>query len=370
MGLSPKKLCILIPGHWTDVMGGSQYQVKCLLDILIPTNNYEIFFVTKNFDEGYQPKGYQIKQIDSSLSIKLRGALFVDTLSLLEILNTIRPDIIYQRVGCAYTGIASFYANRNDCKMVWHISSDMDATPFKFSLKRDIPLRYIDKKFLEYGICHSNFIIAQTAHQDSLLKQHYNRSVTAVVPNFHPFPTDQTNKSYPIKVVWVSNLKPLKQPELFVRLARDLQYLKDVQFLMIGTLQGSQRWQNRIIRDINQLYNLTFFYGRTQEEVNKMLASAHILINTSLWEGFANTFIQAWMREVPVVSLNVNPDGIFDDQDIGFHSRTYETLTDDVLRLIKNHDLRQQMGAKAQTYAFSMHSQKNVEKIIEIFDGY
>ena len=62
-------------------MGGSQYQVKCLLDILIPTNKYEIFFVTKNFDEGYQPKGYQIKKIDASgnaVTIDGNGAETID----------------------------------------------------------------------------------------------------------------------------------------------------------------------------------------------------------------------------------------------------------------------------------------------------
>ena len=42
-----------------------------------------------------------------------------------------------------------------------------------------------------------------------------------------------------------------------------------------------------------------------------------LLINVSVSEGISNTFIQAWMRGVPVVSLNSNPDHWFDKYEIG-----------------------------------------------------
>ncbi len=59
---------------------------------------------------------------------------------------------------------------------------------------------------------------------------------------------------------------------------------------------------------------ISIFCGAiSQQEVNAELANAHVLVNTSLYEGFPNTFIQAWMRRTVVVSLNVNPDGIFDE---------------------------------------------------------
>jgi glycosyltransferase involved in cell wall biosynthesis len=203
-----------------------------------------------------------------------------------------------------------------------------------------------------------------------LLQAYYKRSPTSIIYNFHPFPKEEIKKSPPVKIVWVANLKPWKRPDVFIRLAKDLRGERGVQFIMVGSLQGTKSWHKRLFRDIKGLKDLKYLGARTQEEVNSILASSHIFVNTSRWEGFPNTFIQSWMRKVPVVSLQVNPDRIFDNQEIGFHSRTYETLKKDVLTLIRNPDLREQMGTKAQTYAFNMHSQKNAEKIIEIFDSY
>ena len=65
-----------------------------------------------------------------------------------------------------------------------------------------------------------------------------------------------------------------------------------------------------------------------------MLARAHLFVNTSLFEGFANTFIQASMREAPVVSLHVNPDGVFDEGTVGVCAGSEERLVESVRTLV------------------------------------
>jgi len=347
-------------------MGGSQYQAKCLIDRLILKGAYDITYLTRNFDAAYRPNGYKIVNVGSRLNVMKE--LFLDAPNLLKFLKRIHPDVIYQRVGCAYSGIAAYYARHNRCNMVWHVASNADVMPFKFRLSPNVVRRYIDKKFLEYGVRHATHIVVQTHDQATLLGTYYGRSPSAVVYNFHPLPTEMIQKSEPIRIVWIANLKPLKRPELFISLARDLQGVEGVQLVMIGSLQGSRHWREEVMREMASVRNLSYLGTKTQAEVNAILATAHILVNTSRWGGFANTFIQAWMRQVPVVSFSVDPDQILNHNRVGFCSGSYEKLKQDVLTLIENADLRHEIGKRAQTYAFKYHSEHNIEKLLEVFD--
>ena len=117
---------------------------------------------------------------------------------------------------------------------------------------------------------------------------------------------------------------------------------------------------------MSALENLEYLGERSLEEVNEVLARAHIFVNTGTYKGFPNTFIQAWMRKVPVVSLNINPDNIIDRNRIGFFSKTYNRMAKDVARLIQDSKLQHDMGERTQTFAFDNFSIRNAEKIIHM----
>ena len=323
--------------------------------------------MTRRYDPEFHPERYKIIKIADARGIRRHG-FFFDVFRLLKLLHQIQPDVIYQRVGCAYTGIAAYYARRNNCKMVWHIASDNDALPFLKTNFLTNGFRYIEKKILEYGVMSSHHIIAQTNQQAEYLKKHYGRTPTEVIHNFHPMPRENIKKTNPIKIVWISNFKPLKQPEYFIRLARDLRNLgKKVKCIMIGApAYSALNWQRSLESKMSEIERLVYLGARPLKEVNSILAKAHVFVNTSLYEGFPNTFIQAWMRKVPVVSLHCNPDGILERHNIGFFSGMYEKMLQRVIELIKNPALRDEMGERAQVYAFERHSEKNIANLIEI----
>lgn len=349
-------------------MGGSQYQAKVLIDRLLEIGGYEIFYLTSRMDPVFQPQGYEIVRIAQRKGLRRYGYFF-DTSRLLKLLRDIKPDLIYQRVGCAYTGIAAYYAKINNCSMIWHVAHDRTLMPFDQRISLDLPFRYIERKVLEYGIKHADHIVAQSNCQKELLEKQFGRTAT-VIPNFHPEPVEIIHKEKPIKVVWVANLKHWKRPELFIRLASDLQELDDVEFIMVGSTAAvrDDKWSENLLESMSKLPGLNYLGARSQDEVNAILATAHIFVNTSRYEGFANTFIQAWMRKVPVVSLEVDPDNILTEAGVGlFAQGEYEKLREQVRMLIEDDNLRMKIGDRAQKYALSNHSVKNIQRLMEVF---
>lgn len=359
-----KKLCILIGSHWAARIGGAQFQVKCLLDELQKTDEFDISYLTRRMNPSYEAVGYEIIKISDAKLVK-RGGFFFDAPRIIKSLNEKKPDVIYQRDFSAYTGIAAYFAKRNGCKMVWHISSDYDVSPFIMRPAMSTIFKFIDKKIGEYGIKNCDCIISQTRQQGNLLKRNYRRRPTAIIQNFHPFPKETVQKEPPVKIVWVGNFKPNKRPEMFVRLAEDLCNHEGIEFIMIGR-PGIGGNYYRLHKRIAKLQNLRYEGECSIEEVNRILAKAHIFVNTSLVEGFPNTFIQAWMRKVPVVSLGVNTDGIFEDKQIGFCSSTYEEMLGNVVRLIRSPEIRATMGGHAQTHAFKYNSTRNAKALVSL----
>ena len=367
--MTKKKICFVLPYHWSYRFGGSEYQVKLLIDYIIENGDtkYDLFYVCRINDKEIYPLKYKIIRIcKGNLGIRKYGYFF-DSIDLYKCLKGLDPDFIYQRVGGAYTGVCAFYSKKFGKKMIWHVSIDEEARVFMLEFKRNLLFRYIGKKILQYGIKNTTYIIGQTKHQNELLKKNFGRECDYIIPNFHPVPKNEIKKKEPIKIVWVANFKRFKRPELFIKLSEEFQVNKKVRFLMIGR-KNIGKWQSELEKKIAKLSNLYYLGERPIEQVNRILCHSHIFVNTSLYEGFANTYIQAWMREIPVVTLNVDPDDLLEKKKIGFHSRSFDQMVKHIRYLIENEDERREMGKRAREYAIENHSIEKIgKKYLEIF---
>jgi glycosyltransferase involved in cell wall biosynthesis len=92
-------------------------------------------------------------------------------------------------------------------------------------------------------------------------------------------------------------------------------------------------------------------------------------VNTSLYEGFPNTFIQSWLRGVPVLSLTVNPDGVLDGETLGVHAGSPQRLAEQMRRLIRDREWHEGMSRGAARYAREFHSMRNADRLVEIIGG-
>jgi glycosyltransferase involved in cell wall biosynthesis len=124
----------------------------------------------------------------------------------------------------------------------------------------------------------------------------------------------------------------------------------------------------RIKEDAKKIPNLDFFGFVHPSDVNRFFSEDAVFVNTSSYEGFPNTFLQAWENGMPVISLNADPDGIIKTHNLGLHSKTFSQLVLDVDYLMKNENKRAEYGINGRKYLEREHDmRKIISKYFEIF---
>jgi glycosyltransferase involved in cell wall biosynthesis len=363
-----RKICVVNP---FEHGGGAEYQISLLIDALFRSGEFEIHYLAHFPDERDRVRNYQMSRIGSGGPIPRLGYV-VEARSLYRRLREIGPDIIYQRVACAYTAVCALYARRCGVPLVWHVSHDTELTPGHLDRTRNFLRLRLEKWMAQWGGRHATGIVVQTQFQAELLRKNYARTADAVIPNFHPPAAEPIDKSGPLTVVWIANLKPWKQPEIFVRLAQSLKDREDVRFIMVGAGAAPGKrwtWELALMSDIQTAANLQYLGEKSQQEVNALLARAHIFVNTSEHEGFPNTFIQAWLRDVAVVSLQVDPDQVLAKGAAGIVAHSEGALVAAVRSLIDAPDVRAGFVARGRAHAQMHHSLRNAEVLARLLGG-
>ncbi len=349
------RLAIVCDGYWDQLQGGAEYQLKVIGEALA-ARGWEVHYVYRDRGTPVAPTPLRLHPMGIH---PLLARLFYPYHPLMwrplaRRLDGIRPDVILNRVGNGLTGLAVRYGRSRGIPVVWQVASVMDLLPFRAPRNRTLPMALWNRRLLEYGIRHADRVLAQARYQSEVLETRWHRRADWVFPNVHPIPPEPIKPDAPLRVVWVANVKPMKRPEVFLDLAGRLAQRKDVEFVMIGRAEHP-RYQAGIEARLRRHPQVRYLGEQPLERVNEVLAQAHVFVNTSRAEGFPNTFIQAWMRGVPVVSLEVDPDEVLVRRGLGMRSGTPERLARDVEALLNDADRRRAMGRRARAYAVAAH---------------
>jgi glycosyltransferase involved in cell wall biosynthesis len=274
-------------------------------------------------------------------------------------------DIYYQRGGWEYTFVISLAAKVLGGKFVWAVSMAPDCEGNKFrrfledegvkGIKRWMlwPEAWIRDVFVSLGRKRADVIIVQDESQQAMFRQRFGQE-SVVIKTGHEVPKKPGRKSSPPLVVWVANVKKLKRPEIFIELARACSDLP-ARFLLVGG-RAEPRYRRELTRQGAGLGNLELTWAVPFELTNGLLSAASLLVNTSTGEGFPNTFVQAWLRETPVVSLTADPDSVLARERTGIRSGSFRQMVEDVRRLLSDELLRKRMGERARAYAVREHN--------------
>ena len=111
-----------------------------------------------------------------------------------------------------------------------------------------------------------------------------------------------------------------------------------------------------LCRTASSLPNCTFYSQLSFSATDQLFTTIRLLVNTSVSEGFPNTFLQAAMHSVPIVSIAANPDEILNRFSMGFCTNgDVESLKQILKQLVEDDALAESIGRNGYEYVAANH---------------
>jgi hypothetical protein len=364
-------ICLVTENHAGAQMGGAEYQTLLLAEELSKRSGVLVTYLARRVPTGDAARdlSYAIRKIGDERGIR-RRAVFFDASDLRLALEELQPDVIYNQAKQSYTAVCAAYALRAGIPFFFHVAHDFDLSYRWITLKYspNTPFDIVECVTGDWGIKHASHVIVQSERQGKLLQRRFRRTADVVVRNFQPLPTAlPTKPPGPMQVFWVANLKDFKRPALFADLAESFADRKDVAFIMAGR-PALQRRFRPLMHRLTRIPNLKYLGEVPLSTANEVMAGAAVHVNTSSFEGFPNTFLQAWAQGAVVASLAVDPDEQgMESLGIGYCAAgSMDRLHDFIDALSRNPEKRQAIADRAFWFVHEMHGLSHGARLADV----
>jgi glycosyltransferase involved in cell wall biosynthesis len=306
-----ENLPVLAPEFEQHGIGGEQVQQSLLAKAFV-RRGFPVSMVVGDYgqQDGAIWSGVQVyKAYSAREGIPVVRFVYPRWTKLVGALRRAAADVYYVSCASAQVGQVAMWAARNGRRMIFRIASDADCDPEQLLISY-----WRDRRLYEYGLRRAASILAQSVRQQTLMYTNYSMNSSVAYMLVDAPERELSVAERDISLLWVSNIKQLKRPEIFLEL---VQRLKDCTASMVGGTQpGAHDLYQQIRARAAHLGNLTFHGALPYRATNGVFDRARVFINTSDIEGFPNSYLQAWARGVPVVSF-FDPDDVIQREGLG-----------------------------------------------------
>lgn len=260
-------------------------------------------------------------------------------------------DLYYQNCAEYVTGQVALWTKQHGKKFVFSVPSDpdCDATLPKMS-------SYREKILYKYGLNHADCIVVQTHHQQVMLKKNFNLDST-VIPMPCPglsqqeYAKPKAPDMKSARVLWVGRVSKEKRLEAYIDIARRMPHL---QFDIVGGPNKEIEYGNSLLEQARKIKNITVHGIVERNKMDWMYQNTSLLCCTSFFEGFPNTFLEAWNHGVPVIST-VDPDHIISRHKLGFAIDDLSELGQRIDQIVSDSRLWNECSENSRNYFISNH---------------
>jgi glycosyltransferase involved in cell wall biosynthesis len=301
----PVHICFVAPHAWPvfsgdpdiSMVGGAEVQ-QSILARMLARAGYRVSMICLDYG---QPQAVEIDGVTVYKAHRpdagLPGLRFIHPrlTGMVQAMRLADADIYYQRSTAMLTAVVAAFCRRHGKRSIYAGASDTDFVPGQqlIRFRRD-------RWLFERGLLAVDRIIVQNAMQQRSCLENYGR-VATVIPSCYELPAG-TRRAAGKYALWVGVLRRAKRPELFLDLARRLPLHRFVMIGGPGTDAGDDSYFEHMRRIAADLPNVEFTGFLPLSRVEPYFDQARVFVNTSVFEGMPNTFLQAWARGVPTVA--------------------------------------------------------------------
>jgi glycosyltransferase involved in cell wall biosynthesis len=267
-------------------------------------------------------------------------------------------DVYYTSCAGMQVGLLALFCRRHGRRFVFRTASDSDCDASR------LLVRFMRDRWLyAFGLRRADAILVQGEWQRQALARNYGlRGRVAGMLVEQPQPVAARD----IDVLWVGNIRPLKRPDRALELAG---WLPQATLHMVGgPLPGEAALFDEVQWAACTHPNVSFHGGLPYHDANRLYDRARVLVNTSDVEGFPNSYLQAWIAGVPVVTL-IDPDGVIAREGLGAAVTAPELLGEAVRHLLADPVAWRAASDRCRAYMARHHDEGIVlADYLETFD--
>ena len=126
-----------------------------------------------------------------------------------------------------------------------------------------------------------------------------------------------------------------------------------------GSLRDEEALFRNVKRAASAKSNVSFHGRLSYWDANELYGRARVLVNTSDVEGFPNSYLQAWVRGVPVVTL-IDPDGVIEREGLGVAASSVEEIPAAIRHLLSNASAWRAAGDRCRAFMAREHGEDRV----------
>ncbi len=316
----PLNVCFVVPEGYgmlagsvqAGQIGGAEKQMS-LLGRELAARGHRVSFVVWDYGQpdSVEHHGVRVlKMCRTEAGIPGLRFLHPRASSMWTAMRRANADVYIQRTADDETGVVAAWCKLHRRRFIFSVASNVDCVselPYLGTRRRRMLYRF--------GLKRADCVIAQTKDQQALLRSHFDRDSLVIRSCSEdgcngfivPPPMD------PPRVLWVGRFRPEKQLEWFLDLAHSCpEFIFDV----VGPVEEKTAYVDALVRRGTGLDNVVMHGAVHYSEMATFYRQAAVLCLTSAFEGFPNTYLEAWSHGRPVVST-VDPDGVVTRNKLG-----------------------------------------------------